>query len=100
MDLLVENGVKPTVVEYLQETPTVAELEEVFSKLGKKPQQMIRFKESVAAELGINADDQRSAAEWLELIQANPVLLERPIVVSGDRAVVGRPPENVLDLIG
>ncbi len=100
MELLAANGVEPTVVEYLQDTPTVVELAEVFAKLGKEPQQMIRFKESVAAELGIDASDPRSADEWLGLIHANPTLLERPIVVHGDRAVVGRPPENVLALIG
>lgn len=100
MELLTENSVEPTVVEYLQDTPTVAELADVFAKLGKQPQHMIRFKEAVAGELGIAADDSRSADEWLELIHANPTLLERPIVVSGDRAVVGRPPENVLQLLG
>lgn len=99
MELLTENGVEPTVVEYLQDPPSAAELADVFAKLGKEPQQMIRFKEAVAAELGISAADNRSADEWLGLIAANPTLLERPIVVSGDRAAVGRPPENVLALL-
>ena len=100
MDLLAQNGVEPVVVEYLETPPPAAELGEVFAKLGKQPQQMIRFKEAIAQELGLSADDNRSSDEWLQLISENPSLLERPIVVSGDRAVVGRPPENVLELLG
>ncbi|MBC8404878.1 MAG: arsenate reductase (glutaredoxin) [Planctomycetes bacterium] len=99
MDLLAQNGVEPVVVEYLETPPSAAELGEVFAKLGKPPQQMIRFKEAIAQELGLSADDDRTDDEWCQLISENPALLERPIVVSGDRAVVGRPPENVLDLL-
>ena len=55
----------------------------------------VRFK-----ELGLSKNDKRSRDEWMSILADNPILIERPIVVSGDQAVLGRPPENVLELIG
>ena len=55
----------------------------------------VRFK-----ELGLSENDKRSRDEWMSILADNPILIERPIVVSGDQAVLGRPPENVLELIG
>jgi arsenate reductase len=99
MRILSENGEDPMVVDYLHTPLNLEELTDVLTKLGGEAQQMIRFKEAVALDLGLTSDDSRSTTEWLELIVANPSLLQRPIVVDADRAVIGRPPEAVLDLV-
>ena len=64
------------------------------------PTAIIRIKEARFEELGLSLEDQRSDAEWCRILHDNPGLLERPIVKIGERAVVGRPPENVLKLLG
>lgn len=98
LELLNSKNVDPAIVNYLDTPPSKEQLKEVLGLLGKKPQEMIRFKEKVAVELNLSANDDRDEDSWLELMVNNPILIERPIVVAGDKAVVGRPPENVLDL--
>ncbi|WP_348673059.1 arsenate reductase (glutaredoxin) [uncultured Abyssibacter sp.] len=83
------------VVLYLETPPDAVTLKGMVDKLGLPVTDIIRFKEALAKELGISAGDDRPEAEWIELLVAHPKLLERPIVVAGDRAVIGRPPENV-----
>ena len=93
--LMQEKGVEPEIVEYLQTPPSAAELKEILGMLGLGPRDILRAKE--AKEEGIDADldgDQLIAA-----IVAHPRALERPIVVTDSRAAVGRPPENVLEII-
>ena len=97
--LLRENGVEPAVVEYLKVPPSVGELVEICSKLGKEPPEWIRTGESIFKELGLSRNDERSREEWLKILVENPILIERPIVVHGGEAVLGRPPENVLELL-
>ena len=97
--LLQEHGVTPVVVEYLDTPPTLDELRDVVAKLGAAPLDIIRTGEARFKELGLSRNDERSADGWLALVVANPVLLERPIVVSGARAAIGRPPERVLDIL-
>lgn len=96
--LLQEAGIEPTVIEYLKTAPTAAELDAVFRKLGLEPPAVMRFGEEVAKALGLRKDDERSREQWLSLIVDNPVLLERPIVVHGKTARIGRPPEAVREL--
>lgn len=91
-------GVEPHVVEYLQDTPTATELDVIFKKLGREPQSVMRFGETVAKELGLHKDDARPRDEWIRLIVEHPILLERPIVVHGAQARLGRPPEAVKEL--
>lgn len=95
--LLQEHGIEPTVVEYLKNSPDKSELEIITRKLGVKPEKIVRrgedsFKQNFAGK-SLNDD------EWLEALAEYPILIERPIVVKGDKAVIGRPPENVLDLV-
>ena len=99
LDLLQEKGIEPELIHYLEAAPTAVMLAAVLVKLGKGAKDVIRFNEDVAKELGISPADDRSDAEWLNIISANPKLLERPIVINGDRAVIGRPPENVLEIL-
>lgn len=97
--LLQEKGIEPELIHYLDTAPSVAALAAILKKLGKGPKAIIRFNEEVAKELGISPTDERPDAEWLQLISTNPLLLERPIVINGDRAAIGRPPENVLEIL-
>lgn len=98
MALLEEQGIEPTVVYYLETPPSANELLQILGKLSLPAKDIVRFKEKLAAELKISQSDQRSDKQWCELLAANPSLLERPIVVRGDSAAIGRPPENVLAL--
>lgn len=98
--LLQERGIEPEIVRYLETPPDEAELDGIFTALRLDPPAALRFGEARAKELGLTKDDQRSRAEWLRLLAANPVLLERPIAVSGRTARLGRPPEAVLELPG
>ncbi|NOX08133.1 MAG: arsenate reductase (glutaredoxin) [Gammaproteobacteria bacterium] len=97
--LLDEHDVKVDVILYLEDTPSVDELKSIISKLGIEAHELIRFNESVAGDLGIKTTDERSQQEWIELMVNNPILIERPVVISSDKAAIGRPPENVLDII-
>ena len=99
LTLLQEKGIAPELIFYLETAPSVAALAEVFKKLGKGSKDIIRFNEEVAKELGISAKDERPDSEWLKIISGNPKLLERPIVINGDKAAIGRPPERVLEIL-
>ena len=95
--LLRGRGVKPRIVEYLKTPPTAAELTAIVSGLGIRPEALVRKGEDVykAKYAGRTLTD----AQWIEAMVANPVLIERPIVVAGDKAAIGRPPELVLSLL-
>ena len=96
-ELLDERGVEARYLRYLDEAPSRAELERVLALLGTDdPRAILRAGEPLAAELGL-AGAGRDAI--LDAMAANPILIERPIAVLGDRAVVGRPPERVLELL-
>jgi arsenate reductase len=95
--LLEENGVEPRIIEYLKTPPTAAELRDIVAKLGIEPEQLIRKGEDVYRSR--YADRQLSGEQWIEAMVRDPILIERPIVVRGDRAVLGRPPENVHRLL-
>jgi arsenate reductase len=95
--ILDERGVAAEHVRYLEEPPTIADLERLMSMLAiDDPRQMMRTGEPVYAELGL---DNATAAQLLEAVTAHPILLERPIFVVGDRAVVARPAERLLELL-
>jgi arsenate reductase len=97
--LLTERGIDPEVIKYLDNPPSVDELRQIVGQLGKQPQDILRFNEQVAKDAGLTPSDDRSEAEWLELMVTNPVLIERPIVVTRGKARIGRPPELVLEIL-
>lgn len=99
LKLLQEKGHEPEQVQYLKTPPSVDRLDELCTQLGREPLELIRVREKRFSELGLDKKDQRSRREWLELMHDNPVLIERPIVVNGNRAAVGRPPESVLEIL-
>lgn len=98
LELLRDRGVEPAIVEYLKTPPTVDELRELVNMLGIRPLQLVRRKEAEFSEAGLDrgspSDDQ-----VLQAIHQYPKLLERPVVVSGRRAAIGRPPEAVLEIL-
>ncbi|WP_227978015.1 ArsC/Spx/MgsR family protein [Arenimonas daejeonensis] len=83
----------------LGQPPTAARLKGLFRKLGGDPRELVRFKEDEARDLGLSPDDKRSAAAWATLLAAHPRLIERPVLETADRAVIGRPAERLLELI-
>ncbi len=99
--LIEEAGVTPEVRRYLDDPPSAAELDRVLGLLGRQPWELVRRGEAEFKELGMadwgRGDGDR--ARWIEAMVANPKLIERPVVVDGDRAVVGRPPEDVEALL-
>jgi arsenate reductase len=96
--LLTERGIEPKVVDYLQTPPTAKELKAIVGKLGIKPEELVRKSEDVYKEKF--AGKTLTDAQWIQALAANPILIERPIVVHGDQAVIGRPPENVEKMLG
>jgi arsenate reductase len=98
LTLLKEAGELPIVVRYLDTPPDAATLERVLHLLGLEPQAVMRTGEERYKELGL-ANRQLSRGEAITLLVENPILLERPIVVIGDRALIARPPERVRELL-
>lgn len=99
-ELLESRGVAASYVSYLQETPSRAELERVAGLLGclDDPRRMMRTGEAVYTSLGLG-EASVTASDLFDAMVANPILIERPIVIRGDRAVIGRPPERLLELL-
>ena len=96
--ILAERGVEADYVRYLDEAPTRAQLVEVMGLLGiDEPRLMMRTGEPVYADLGLAA---AAGDQLLDAMVAHPILIERPIVVHDGRAVIARPAEKVLDLLG
>jgi arsenate reductase len=95
--LLEDRGVDFTVREYLTDPLSEAELETLSARLGKPVREFVRVKEKEFAASGCTSDS--ADADLVAAIAANPSLMERPILVRGDRAAIGRPPEDVLALL-
>ena len=96
LELLANRG-DVKIVEYLKTPPTAKELEALVAKLGIEPEQLVRKGEDVYKEK--YAGKTLSRAQWIDALVRHPILIERPIVVRGERAVIGRPPENVHALL-
>ena len=96
LDLVRARGIEPEIVEYLENPPDVKTLEQLLAKLGIEPEDLVRKKEDLYEELNLEQVNRR---ELIAAMVENPVLIERPIVVTGERARLGRPPENVLEIL-
>ena len=96
--LLEENGHAPVVVEYLKTPPTEDELRQVLAALGLGPRDVMRTGEAAYKDNNL-ADESLSDDQLIAAMVADPILIERPIVVSGGKAKIGRPPEGVLDIL-
>lgn len=98
LQLLQDRGLAPELVLYLETPPSPAELRELLAKLGLSARELLRTGEEVYKTLGL-ADKGLADEVLIKAMCEHPKLIQRPIVVKGDKAVLGRPPENVLDLI-
>lgn len=98
LQLLEDRGVQPTLVRYLETPPNAEQLRDLLRKLGISARQLLRTGEDEYRELNL-ANSALSDADLIDAMAAHPRLIERPILVAGDRAVIGRPPENVLELL-
>lgn len=99
LELLNLHGIRPTVVEYLNEVPSKDELKNILKLLGMKPRELMRVNEPEYKALGLD-NKELSENDLIEAMLKTPKLIERPIVVvDASKAVIGRPPEKVLDII-
>ena len=99
LGILQDKGADLEVVEYLKTPPSTSDLANICQKLNVPPAAIIRPKATLFKELDLSLKDNRSPADWVRILADNPKLIERPIIVKGSRATIGRPPENVLELL-
>lgn len=97
--LLEAEGHVPEVIRYLETPPDIATLDRICTALDCEPTALVRFKDDAAKSLGLSPKDSRSRAAWLAVLAANPALIERPILLVGKRAAIGRPPEAVRSIL-
>jgi len=93
--ILDEAGLDIEEIRYLDNPPSVEELDQLCQAMGVEPIEITRTKEALFKALELSKDDVRSRKEWLQILVENPRLIERPIVKIGNQVVMGRPPENV-----
>ncbi|HHK74394.1 MAG TPA: arsenate reductase (glutaredoxin) [Rhizobiales bacterium] len=98
LELLNENGVSPKIVKYLETPPSAGELKEILAMLGISPRELMRKGEAEYKEQGL-ADENLSDEELIMAMVKTPRLIERPIVIKGNKAALGRPPVSVLDIL-
>lgn len=98
LEILQAAGVTPAVRLYLEAPPRPAELAEVVRLLGGSARSCLRTGEAPYKELGLS-DAKKSDAELIDAMAEHPILIERPIVIAGDKAVIGRPPERVREIL-
>lgn len=98
LELLQARGIQPRVVAYLDTPPTVAELQALVRMLGLPPRSLLRTGEPEYGVLGLDRDDIDDDA-IIAAMAAHPRLIERPVLIVGDRAVIARPPERVTELL-
>lgn len=96
--LLAERGLQPRIVPYLEQPPDISQLRELLHMLGLRPRELMRRGEAVYRDQGL-ADSAVDDEQLLRAMVEHPILIERPIVVCNGRAALGRPPEQVLDLL-
>ena len=96
--LIHDRGIEPTIVEYLKTPPDEATLKSLLAALGKSPRELMRKGEAVYKEKNL-ADPSLSDDALIAAMVADPILIERPVVVAGDKVALGRPPESVLTIL-
>ena len=98
LELLKQQNIEPVVIEYLVNPPTPDILKQLLKKLGLTAREIMRQNEQPYTDNNLSDPDIREE-DLLEIMSLNPILIERPIVVRGPLAVIGRPPENIMELL-
>lgn len=98
LNLLRKKDIEPEIIEYLESPPTTEEFKKILAKLSLGPRDVIRTGEKIYKQMEL-ADTKLSDTALITAMVGNPILIERPIVINGDKAVLGRPPESVLDIL-
>ena len=98
LSLLHEKNIDTDIVEYLKNPPTVSELKDILLKLGYKPRQLLRKNEQIYKDLDLGSDG-KTDDDLVKAMIDNPILIERPIIISGDQVTIGRPAESMLDIL-
>ena len=96
LNIILENNIQPTIRLYLDDPLSIGEIKDLLIKLNTTADQIVRKNEEIYKKLNLKDSDQDLL---IEKISKNPILLERPIVVKGEKAIIGRPPENVMKLL-
>ncbi len=98
LELLKQNGITPVIIEYLKTPPTAETLKAILGQLGWAPRDLMRKKEAVYAENGLD-DPTLTDDDLIDFMIKHPILIERPIVLANGKAALGRPPEQVLNIL-
>ncbi len=98
LELLKEQGITPDIVEYLKSPPTAEQLKEILAQLGFAPRALMRKKEDVYTECGLD-NPSLTDVELILFMVKHPILIERPIVLANGKVAIGRPPEQVLEIL-
>lgn len=98
LQLLRDRGIEPEIVEYLKNPPSAVMLDGFLRAMGMQPRDLMRRKETPYRELNLD-DPAMARGDLIMAMVENPVLIERPIVVNGDKVALGRPPEAVLSIL-
>ncbi|MBL1292248.1 MAG: arsenate reductase (glutaredoxin) [Thiotrichales bacterium] len=98
LEIIRNQGIEPEIVEYLDTPPSANKMKQLLTMLDMEPEQIMRKSEAIYKELGLK-DSNLNKTELIKTLVENPKLIERPIVTNGDKAALGRPPQNVLDIL-
>ena len=98
LQILQQHGIEPEVIEYLRTPPDRPTLEYILTLLGIGPRELMRKNEAEYKEAGLD-DEMLSLGDLVSALLAHPILIERPIVIANGKAVIGRPPEKVLEIL-
>ena len=98
LELLNGRGIQPEIIEYLKSPPDAGQLKRILGLLGMTPRELMRSKETLYKEFNLDQEG-LSDDELISVLVENPVLMERPIVIANNQAAIGRPPENVLEIL-
>ena len=98
LSLIQEKNIDINIIEYLKTPPDISQLKQILKKLGYEPRQLMRKSEQIYKDLDLG-NENKTAEDLVITMTQNPILIERPIVLSGEKVAIGRPPESVLNIL-
>ena len=98
LSLIQEKNIDINIIEYLKTPPDISQLKQILKKLGYEPRQLMRKSEQIYKDLDLG-NENKTTEDLVIAMAQNPILIERPIVLSGEKAAIGRPPESVLNIL-